>query len=91
MDGLPGTNNGQATMISEKITPLKKMVGPLAPTRYRNRNGGFGPEHLLLAGLLSTLLTVLLMLYGAQVAKTLLGNGAAKDTLDRSRGERFWF
>ena len=71
MDGLPGTNIGQATMKSESITPLKKMVGPLAPTRYQNRNGSFGLEHMVLAVLLSSVVTAVLLLYGASIADAL--------------------
>lgn len=76
MDGLPGTNAGQATMKSENITPLKKMVGPLAPTHYQNHGTGFGVQHLILAAMLSALITVLLLLYGGQFADILLGKGS---------------
>lgn len=91
MDGLPGTNIGQKTMRSEKITPLKKMVGPLAPTRYQNRNAGFGIEHLILAAMLGALTTVLFVLYGADLADMLRGNGLASARGRLSRGERRWF
>ena len=47
MDGLPGMNAGQSTMKAEKITPLKKMVGPLAPTHYGYPKARFGIEHLI--------------------------------------------
>lgn len=72
MDGLPGTNIGQATMKSESITPLKKMVGPLAPTRYQNQNGSFGLEHIVLAVLLSAVITAVLLLYGVQIADAVI-------------------
>lgn len=72
MDGLPGTKNAQLTMKAEKITPLKKMVGPLAPTHYGYPNARFGVEHLLLAAVVSALSTYLLLLYGAQVAGALV-------------------
>jgi hypothetical protein len=72
MDGLPGTHNGQATMKAEKITPLKKMVGPMAPTRYGYPNAKFGIEHLLLVAVVSVVSTYLLLLYGAQIASALV-------------------
>lgn len=71
MDGLPGTNNAQETMKAEKITPLKKMVGPLAPTHYRNSNAGYGIEHLLLAAIFGAIFAVLVLLYGTSIAEAL--------------------
>jgi len=68
MDGLPGTKNAQLTMKAEKITPLKKMVGPLAPKHYGYPSARFGAEHLLLVAVFSALGTYLLLLYGAQIA-----------------------
>jgi hypothetical protein len=78
MDGLPGTKNAQLTMKAEKITPLKKMVGPLAPTHYGYPSARFGVEHLLLVAVLSAFSTYLLLLYGAQIASALL-NGLPAD------------
>jgi hypothetical protein len=78
MDGLPGTKNAQLTMKAEKITPLKKMVGPLAPTNYGYPSARFGVEHLLLVAVVSALSTYLLLLYGAQIASALL-NGLPPD------------
>lgn len=72
MDGLPGTKNAQLTMKAEKITPLKKMVGPLAPTHYGYSSARFGAEHLLLVAVFSVLSTYLLILYGAQIGSALL-------------------
>ena len=72
MDGLPGTKNAQLTMKAEKITPLKKMVGPLAPTHYGYPSARFGAEHLLLVAVVTALSTYLLLLYGAQIASALL-------------------
>jgi hypothetical protein len=72
MDGLPGTHNGQATMKAEKITPLKKMVGPLAPTHYGYPSARFGIEHLFLVAVMSVLSTYLVLLYGAQIGSALL-------------------
>lgn len=72
MDGLPGTKNAQLTMKAEKITPLKKMVGPLAPTHYGYSSARFGAEHLLLVAVFSVLSTYLLIFYGAQIGSALL-------------------
>ena len=71
MDGLPGLHIGQETMKSEKITPLKKMVGPLAPTHYGYPKARFGIEHLMIVAVFSILCTYFLMIYGAQVASAL--------------------
>lgn len=72
MDGLPGTNNAQTTMKSDGITPLKKMVGPLAPTRFGYQHNSFGVGHMLLVAVLSAFFTAALILYGAQIADALL-------------------
>ena len=72
MDGLPGTKNAQLTMKAEKITPLKKMVGPLAPKHYGYSSARFGAEHLLLVAVFSVLSTYLLIFYGAQIGSALL-------------------
>lgn len=58
-------------MKAEKITPLKKMVGPLAPTHYGYPKARFGIEHLILVAVFSVLSTYFLLLYGAQVASVL--------------------
>lgn len=71
MDGLPGTHVGQSTMKAEKITPLKKMVGPLAPTHYGYPKARFGVEHLILVAVVSVLSTYFLLLYGVQIASVL--------------------
>ena len=66
VDGLPGMEIGQRIGKAEKIKPLKKFVGPYAPKGYQYPNSGFGIEHLVLAALVGALLTVLVLLYGAQ-------------------------
>lgn len=58
MDGLPALHIAQKSMVSQKIEPLKKMVGPLAPTYYRNSNR-FGLEHLLLVAMFTAIITAL--------------------------------
>ena len=59
-------------MKAENITPLKKMVGPLAPKHYGYPSARFGAEHLLLVAVVSVLGTYLLLLYGAQIASALV-------------------
>lgn len=72
MDGLPGLNNAQTAMYAEKITPLKKMVGPLAPTHFGYQHNAFGAQHLLFVAVVSAFFTAALILYGAQIADALL-------------------
>lgn len=61
-------------MKADKITPLKKMVGPLALTHYGYQRGGFGLEHILLASIFGALFSALLLLYGTQIASALHAN-----------------
>jgi hypothetical protein len=62
MDGLPGVKRGLITARKEKIAPIKKMVGPLAPTTYRT--GYYHLHHIILVAIVSLLLGVLGALYG---------------------------
>ena len=39
MDGLPGMRRALEAGKKEKVAPIKKMVGPLAPTRYNYQQG----------------------------------------------------
>ncbi|KAK5121652.1 hypothetical protein LTR85_004824 [Meristemomyces frigidus] len=73
MDGLPGMPRGLAAGKREKVTPLKKMVGPLAPTRYRDGQG-FGTSQVLVMLLASFLLGAILMSY----APLLLPDGSSE-------------
>lgn len=71
MDGLPGTNYAQRSMKEYGITPLKKMVGPLAPSQYEVANGGYRLEHLLLVAVISALVTFLALSYGSEIVQRL--------------------
>lgn len=71
MDGLPGTNYAQRSMKEYGITPLKKMVGPLAPSQYKAANGRYRLEHLLLVGVISALVTFLALSYGTEIMQRL--------------------
>lgn len=68
MDGLPALHAAQKTMMQEKIEPLKKMVGPLAPSCYQNSNR-YGLEHLLLVALVTGMVTAVIMSYGLDTAR----------------------
>ncbi|CAN8105751.1 unnamed protein product [Discula destructiva] len=63
MDGLPALNIAQKTMMQDKIEPLKKMVGPFAPTHYQNGNR-FSLEQLILVALLTAIVTALVTRFG---------------------------
>ena len=65
VDGLPGLRRGVECGSKEKVEPLKKMVGPLAPLngKYRASNG-LAVEYIVLVALMSFVLGALTMLYG---------------------------
>lgn len=71
VDGLPGMKLGQQTMKKENIVPLKKMVGSAAPEVYRRPVAGFTLAQLVLAIVLSALVSAYLALHGAEVASTI--------------------
>lgn len=68
MDGLPALHVAQRTMVRERIEPLKKMVGSLAPTHYHNGNR-FGVEHLILVALFTAIVTALVTRFGFDTAR----------------------
>lgn len=53
MDRAPAMQRALQYGKLEKIAPIKKMVGPLASAKYRNRNSGFTIEQVLLVILIS--------------------------------------
>lgn len=54
MDGLPGMQTGQIVANQEKIAPIQKMVGPLAPENgCLNRRSSIRPAMFLIVALLS--------------------------------------
>lgn len=67
MDGLPGMKRGLAAGRQHKVVPIKKMVGPLAPSRYQKSFYTF--RDLVLVAVLSLLIGVLGAKYGPQVAE----------------------
>lgn len=69
VDGLPGMKIGLKTGQEESIVPLKKMVGDAAPREYKKPVDGFSLNQLLLAVILSTLITAFSVLYGVQLTR----------------------
>lgn len=64
---MPAMDIAQKTMREEKIKPLKKMVGPMAPTRHYQYGvrRTFGVEHLVLVAVMTAIMTAILMNSGA--------------------------
>ena len=54
MDGLPGLKRAVAFGKKDHVAPLKKMVGPMAPTRYQT-GCGVPIAHVLLIALFAFL------------------------------------
>lgn len=65
MDGLPGMKRGLYFGKQLKVVPIKKMVGPLAPTRYRR--GFYTLQDVVLVGILCVILGVFIALYGPRM------------------------
>jgi hypothetical protein len=64
MDGLPGMKIGLDIGKAEKIAPIQKMVGPLAPRNGTAGNVVYAQKQIRLIILLSFLLGVFAALYG---------------------------
>lgn len=70
MDGLPALHAAQKARVQDKIEPMRKMVGPLAPARYHHEDGiRFGVQHLILAALVAAVLSALMTRYGFDTAR----------------------
>lgn len=66
MDGLPGMRRGLNAAKKYNVAPIKKMVGPLAPTRYRS-GYGFTTMQVILIALFSFLIGLAVAYYGRVV------------------------
>ncbi|KAK4955919.1 hypothetical protein LTR10_006858 [Elasticomyces elasticus] len=66
MDGLPGMQRGLLAAKQEKVVPIKKMVGPLAPKRYQGTQG-IAIEHAFLIAFVSFLLGLTVAMYGPRL------------------------
>ncbi|KIX92152.1 uncharacterized protein Z520_12145 [Fonsecaea multimorphosa CBS 102226] len=83
MDGLPGLQRGVNTAVTDNVKPIKKMVGPYAPSSKSNghskgRSRALTPEHLILVAVLSSLTTAVLVLLMLRVVgneRIMLGRG----------------
>ncbi|RYP21120.1 hypothetical protein DL765_002409 [Monosporascus sp. GIB2] len=68
VDHLPGMKRGLAAAQRDKIEPIKKMVGPLAPKGYRNSPASWITEgRIVLVAILSFVLGVLFAIYGSEL------------------------
>lgn len=66
MDGLPGLRRGLAAGKREKVAPIQKMVGPLAPTAYRN-GLGFSVGQVIIIALLSLVAGIFIAAYASDL------------------------
>jgi hypothetical protein len=60
MDGLPGMRRGLQTAVTDKVNPIKKMVGPHAPFQPRRPQRIFLWRHMIMVALLASLGTAVL-------------------------------
>ena len=69
MDGLPAMKMGLEVGKREKVEPIKKMVGPLAPKNNQKGGGAAGLtlEIVVAIALVSFILGALLALYGRDI------------------------
>ena len=63
MDGLPGMKVGLQAGKQYSVEPLKKMVGPLAPSNNQKFRTGVSVEYIALIALLSFMIGAVLALY----------------------------
>lgn len=68
MDGLPGLQRGGVAAKKYSVAPIKKMIGPLAPTRYQH-GLGFTAQQILLVALVSFLIGIAVVSYAHVVAE----------------------
>jgi hypothetical protein len=67
MDNLPGMKRGLEVAKQESVAPIKKMVGPLAPTRYQT--GYYGLEHIVLVAVFCLIFGVFAGAYGPDIIR----------------------
>lgn len=71
MDGLPGMQRGTWAAKEFTVEPIKKMVGPLAPSKY-TAGVGWNLQQVFLVALLSFLIGIAVALYGPLLRQTAL-------------------
>ena len=68
MDGLPALQRGAVAAKKYSIAPIKKMIGPVAPTRYKH-GFGFTAQQVLLIALLNFFIGLAVAFYAHGVAE----------------------
>ena len=63
MDGLPGMHRALVAGKKHGVAPIKKMVGPLAPTKYQS-GYGFAAQQVILIAFASFLVGLAAAFYG---------------------------
>lgn len=79
MDGLPGMQRGTWAAKEFSVAPIKKMVGPIAPTHY-TAGLGWNLQQVILIALLAFLIGIAITLYAPmmrQIALNAAGQGKA--------------
>lgn len=71
MDGLPGMQRGTWAAKEFSVAPIKKMVGPLAPTKY-TAGMGWNLQQVQLIALLSFLIGLAIAIYGPLLRQTVI-------------------
>lgn len=92
MDGLPGMQRGTWAAKEFSVAPIKKMVGPLAPTRY-TAGAGWNAQQVLMIALLSFLMGLAVAFFGPvmrEMALDAAGQGKADLTLDNLTRASFY-
>ena len=78
MDGMPGMHRALVAGKEHSVAPIKKMVGPLAPTKYQTEYG-FTARQMFLLALVSFLIGLAVAVYGSVLARTVLSGVKSPD------------
>lgn len=97
MDGLPGMKRGLKAAKTYNVAPIKKMVGPLAPTKYQS-GYGFSVLQVMLIALIAFFVGLAVATYGQEAAGLVnevvrgqglelkVGNGSQRSPLEGLSG-----
>lgn len=77
IDGLPGMKKALEVGKAEKVEPIKKMVGPLAPRNNKTGGSGVSVETAFVIAFASLITGVLLTLYGQNAVAVVLNTQKA--------------
>jgi hypothetical protein len=83
MDGMPGMKRGVKAGKEHKVTPMEKMVGPLAKVKYRN--GSVSVEWVVLIAVMAFLLGTVVMMYAGEMLGSLKQQGGGLSRWNTSR------